>query len=580
MEFALTGQIRFDRVDTDETILDKAGAFGLRLTHATGQPQLEFVVVSSGVQKRVLSPQVVADSTWYRFSAGLQGGRVQLVVGSDAIVQRGDPSGPPDTVSTSLLIGSSLSGNLQQIEAYDLTSPSLAVFANGATTTDVTFDANGEADVPIFGTGALVDPNPSGGTGTPVDPFGRSATALTATGSPAPTDPVPNAAFIGPRGVVVRFVEAPNVVDPEDQTTAQVFWAETEPRLLMCGNGLATGEDERGIAIACDMTASLTPLNEPQAVRDLLFAAKNFVKGKQHFGDYFKAVGSLVVLAVKVVPVLATVVKGVEHAGVAAHDTAVAMKTAEKGIQALEDIARTGKTGVAEEGLMRIMAGEDLLVRVALVTLETSMKDGRQGWDRLERLGKIFGHEELVKTLAAMAKRVKPSSIEKLLEALDQLGLQAGETLSAGALEGLARFLQKVPKAPAEKVVNLWRVLGRELPATRRLEVFENTFEFVRQGDLANPVGWGTFLQKGLGSVSNSTRSQIGLNAAKGAYHVLEHLAVDLRWRRSARSQNAGRGTVHRYPLGFRIGSSSSRDEESRPRREVRIQSRSREGCQ
>jgi hypothetical protein len=475
-------------------------------------------------------------------------------VGDGDSVQLGEASGPADATASPLLIGSTLEGNLEQVEVYDLARTPLATFSNGVTTLSVTLDGQGTADVPILSTGALFDPGSSAPAGAMAVTAGAEPAASTSTNYE-----------LGPRGILVRFYEAPDPSGAQQQSAAGVFFSEAARRLGHCGEGLGTGEGQSGLAIACDLTASLIPvLSLPQAGRDLVVTATHFVKGKRSVGDYVKAGLALTIIVAHAIPVVATVVKGFDRAAVALKGTSAEAKLAEKALQATEELARTGTTGVGEEGLIRIINGENAAVRDALVALETGMTNGRQGWERLERLGQIFGHEHLVQTLYTISKTLRPETIERLIQALDRLGLKAGEKLSAEALEGVARFMERAPTNTVKHVVEFWEVIARA-PNANRLTTFQNAFEWIRQGEAAGmgvgplAASWEAFLRKGLGAVTNSN---VGLNAAKGAYHTLEYMATKLGFQSVRGLEIAERngerfidivadvgGTIHRFEM-------------------------------
>jgi len=148
-DFGISGHVRFDEVATDQAVFDKAGSFGLRLRVGGGQPRLEFYVRSGGLERKVTSAQVIAGGVWYPFAAQLKGQTLRLGVGESDLVQLGDEATRADASSAPLILGPTLTGNLDQVEIYDFTSAPFVTFANGQTEIEVTLDQDGGADLPV-----------------------------------------------------------------------------------------------------------------------------------------------------------------------------------------------------------------------------------------------------------------------------------------------------------------------------------------------------------------------------------------------------------------------------------------------
>ena len=76
------------------------------------------------------------------------------------------------TVVNDLVFGSTLTGDLDQLELYDFTRQPLAVFANGRKTIELTLDSQGEATTTIRTTGVFFSPA-EGSQAPPVVPVVR-----------------------------------------------------------------------------------------------------------------------------------------------------------------------------------------------------------------------------------------------------------------------------------------------------------------------------------------------------------------------------------------------------------------------
>jgi hypothetical protein len=318
--------------------------------------------------------------------------------------------------------------------------------------------------------------------------------------------------------VVIRVIDG---FDPAlAQTPTDVFFLETGARLQQCGEGLATGEGEGGLAIACDLTAGLVAfLTIPTALRDLAVVGTNFAEGKRTTGDYVKAAGAVVVIVASAIPVLRTVVRAISRASRTAAETST-MKAA---VAAIHEIAKTGSSDIPSERLIRLLADEPDLA-APFLDLAGKLRDPDLAFGRLRRLSELYGEDDVLRTVLELAPKVEPQTIEKFLDAATRIG----KPLSKPALEGMAFFIQRGPKNAGLRVAAYWKLLER-FPQ-KRDEVFSNTFTWIREAELngiAKIDGWDRFLQKGFGTVSDSN---IGLNAAAGAYQVLQHLAVDLKW--------------------------------------------------
>jgi hypothetical protein len=514
--FTVTGSVRFDRLDAPQILIEKAGAFALTLTVDGGAPQLELAVVSGGVRRVVRSTQALAAATWYHVAAGVDAGRLHVTLDEGAHVQRGDPSGPPDVLDSPLLIGSTLVGHLQHLDVYDLTAPLLATFEDGSTERSVTLDDEGRADVTILSTGALVEPVPA-----PVLAGLVASGALTATPAPPAAQAVPDAAFIGPRGVVVTVTEGFDAALA--QTPADVFFLETGARLRQCGDGLATGEGEGGLAMGCDLTAGLVAvLTIPLALRDMAVVSTHFAEGKPNVGDYITGTVSVVVIAATAIPVLRTIVRAIQRTRL----SKVELATIKSARAAVRDIARTGTSDIPAERIIRVLADEPALAETFLAFAK-ELRHPDLAFERLRRLSRLYGDDDIVRTVLELATKVKPQSIEMLLTTVDRIGVP----FTKPVLEGLAFFMERASTTAADRVAAYWKVFDRAPDPTKRFEVFTNTFTWIREAELNGAAtritNWNFFLQTSFKKVSDSPA---GLNAAAGAYQELQHLAKDLNW--------------------------------------------------
>jgi hypothetical protein len=520
-DFGINGHVRFDSVDIAQTVFEKAGSYGLRLNVAGGQPRLEFYVRSAGLDRQVLSQQVVSPGVWYPFAAHLRGQRLRLGVGDSDLVQLGDEAPTVDVADAPLIFGATLTGNLDQVEIYDFTTAPFVTFANSETEMDVTLDHAGEADLPVSVFASLAQ--------------GAMSATLN-----APGGTIDYNFSNGPRPVVIRRYEAPDPSQVQNESATWVFATEAADRIAACIGGIATGEAGGLLGAACDIVAGFNVfLTVPLAMRDLVVKTKHFIEGKRSKWDYVIAAGALVIIVASAIPVVRSVVKGLQRGEQALRNTSAAVKIAEKEAQLVEDIARTGASSVSKEGLIRILDSEDDVLRAALIGIETGVTDGAQTWDRLERLGKVFGHEELVQRLDGILNKFgrTPQTfarLETMIEALDRIGLAVGQKLSLETLEGIMHLMERAPSVGMRRIVSIWQTIPALAPAADQARVFQNVFEWIRAGEAAGMAklpGWSYFLQTGIGSVSRSHPGSVtAQNAIKGAYHSLEFLAKDLKF--------------------------------------------------
>lgn len=94
--------------------------------------------------------------------------------------------------------------------------------------------------------------------------------------------------------------------------------------------------------------------------------------------------------------------------------------------------------------------------------------------------------------------------------------------LSDDAIHGIVIFMRVAPNP--RRMANIWRDLRVAFPGnpTAQAEKLENLFKWIREGEAAG-VQLGDFLKKGPSTLTKVSTS--------GAYNVLEHLAMDLRWK-------------------------------------------------
>jgi hypothetical protein len=523
-DFGINAHVRFDSVETAQTVLEKAGSYGVRLRVDAGQPRIEFYVRTAGVERKVLSPQALSAGMWYSLAAHLRGGQLRLGIGDSDLIQLGDQAPSVDTTDAPLVLGETLAGNLDHVEIYDFTTTPFVTFASGATETDVTLDETGQIDLPVT---VFAAPHQGAMSGAAVNDVGESITYDFSN---------------GPRTVVIRRYEAPDPSAVEDESATLVFLADATERAMACVGGVATGEEGGLLGAACDLVAGFNPfLPVPLALRDLTVKTKHFIEGKRSKLDYVIAAGALVIIVASAIPVVRSVVKGLQRGEQALKGTSAAVKIAEKEAQLVEDIAKTGASSISNEGLIRILDGEDDVLRAALIGIETGARDGAQTWDRLERLGRIFGHEELIGRLDGILNKFGRTPevfarLEAMIEALDRMGLAIGQKLSLETLEGIMHLMERAPSVGVRRLVSIWQTIPALVPAADQARVFQNIFEWIRAAEAAGmarlPQGsWSYFLQVGLGAISRSNPgSTQAQNALKGAYHALEFLAQDLKF--------------------------------------------------
>jgi hypothetical protein len=242
------------------------------------------------------------------------------------------------------------------------------------------------------------------------------------------------------------------------------------------------------------------------------------------------------------IPVVRSAVKGLQRGEEALKGTSAGVKIAEKQLQLVEDFARAGSSSISNEGLIRILDGENDVLRAALIGIETGATNGAKTWDRLERLGKVFGHEELIQNLDGIVTKFgrTPQTfarLENMIEALDRIGLAVGQKLSLETLEGIMHLMQRAPKVDVRRVVAIWRTVGA-MPNVDQARAFQNAFEWIRAGEAAGMMqrplgGWDKFLRAGggLGGIPRGNPTgTLAINKFKAAYHTLEFLAKDLKF--------------------------------------------------
>jgi hypothetical protein len=286
-------------------------------------------------------------------------------------------------------------------------------------------------------------------------------------------------------------------------------------------------------------------LEVPLAVRDLVVSGKNVIKGRAGVLTYITGAIALVTIVAKRFPVLGPVLNRLVKAKELAPARWVEKKVADKALDAAVEAAE-GVTRTADEDLVRIVAGEaGQETKEAFDDVARNLDDlsGPPAWDTIEQLGKkcvtgaaagagvppCFVPASLVVTLSRLNKRFGRTLVLDMLRVLHDLKIPRG--LTDEALEGMAIFMHTVRntnKGPVGRVKNIWRDLthvrsGLTNPDDQ-VRLMNELFTWIKEGEatLGGLPGWNAFLLKGPGTLT--------VNGTAGAYHVLQYLAVDLKW--------------------------------------------------
>jgi hypothetical protein len=458
---------------------------------------------------------------------------LRLAVGNTPNVGLSEPIGPVDASEEPLVFGSSLVGNLDRLQLYDLTRPPLLVFPGNVTQFDVTLDAEGRGQTTISATGVWMTP----------EPFHGAAGAAAVS---------PDSVPVGQK-VPLRFHFALQPPTQENESVLHHLGVHTADSALACAEGIATGENDEVSGIACDISVSLiVPLEGALAVRDLTITAKNIIKSKATAANYVAGAAALITILPKRLPVVGPVLRRLSTAANAINvpwvQRKLAAKSLDAAVEATEGIVRT-----ADESLIKIAAGESgPAAKQDLLNLINGIDahKGEAAWETVEALARnciaspvaatgvapispavaavgdaCYVPEQLLNTVAGIASRQGPEAFHEVLHVLAQVHFP---TLSADALEGIAitmRRFRTPEKDGVSRIINMWESI-RDFAPGREQEVANNLFKWIKEAEAANIPGWGDFLAKGPGTLPTSTH---------GAYHVLEYLSRNLNWQGVAR---------------------------------------------
>jgi hypothetical protein len=299
--FGLNGWVRFNALTGPQTIIQKAGAYELKLIEEAGIAKVEFGVYSGGVRRRALSDTPLEVGEWYQFSAHVREGKVLLGFGANGAVVIGESTGGVDVSTADLALGSSLIGNLDEVAYYDLSLSPRLTFAGGGTTANVTLDGDGkgliEIETGLAGSSEFYTPR-AGAGGT-----------LQITQSEL---------RLNRSELLIVEPEDPDVIW-ERKRAALVVTIRPE-HFIQCADALASGEPSTVAGFGCEIGAGFIPgVQTTQSLRDVYYVAKNFTQGKRTLGDYvkgtFAVVGLTATAAAAAVPILGGIIGTFKKAG-------------------------------------------------------------------------------------------------------------------------------------------------------------------------------------------------------------------------------------------------------------------------
>lgn len=489
-DFGFNGFVRFASLGDGQKILEKEGSYGFQLAENGGAFKLEFFVISGGVRKTVLSSQALAAATWYHFSAHLKSSRLTLSVGESAIVDTADFADSIDITPNPLTIGSSLRGDLDQVEFYDFTRSPLVAFSNGQTSIQLTLDAQGEAETTVAATGILADAA-SGGQPPPAVPVWRSSSAS----------------------------------DPRNESYSGWLVVHTDASFRNCTDAIVTGENATGQGIGCDISAGLIPwVAIGQAFRDVIRQSSNYVEGKQV--HYASGAFGVLILAANRIPILRVVRTGLLRGRATFKGLYIETHLA---AEALRLTKQASQTGVAKlEGIAEVAgrAGGD----AALDGLQVIAKgiQSAKTLSAVESLGQKYGANGLDRVLTLLGRvatdhALDGRNIARLIRYLDTIPFG---TLTDDAVEGMAIFMTRVigprPFQGLTRVPNIIEDIVTLAPPQKQTQVANELFSWIKQGEKAfagkgTEAAWEVFLRKGPGTLPGVSTS--------GNYHVLDYMA-------------------------------------------------------
>jgi hypothetical protein len=523
--FGISTFVRLDQAAA-QTIVSKQGAYELRTVLVNGEPRVEFSVMNTGVRRSVVSSDALPIGEWSHVSVRLDNGYLLVHLGEEGIVNSGDAAGLPDVNTAPTVIGRGFTGHLDEVAFFDFTKQPYALFSNGLPRATVTLDANGEAVLPFFSTGAFQ---------------GVSAAALERYGQNFVRIEVP------PLSADDWFMYWMNL----DQAMKQLFQIHVAPHLVQCTAGIIDGESGGNVGMACDMMLNLVGFFPPAGLavdlgtgaRDVVVGVNHLIEGKDTFANIVKSsLGAVTVMAASKGPAgrwarlmksahrllggaqvvdrfmmretLVTIAKGLNNEA----------PTFPRLLEALGD--ETGRvTRVAQDALVDILAKSEDLVETARA---------------LERLGGAADYEKLVGTITGAMKQIEASSElrgtiasglgARIVAQLDEVATTSTVTgaatrLSADAMYGTAVFLARGMRSgwKPTRLSRTWSDLGR-LNREKQFQAFEDMMKWVAEGERKGIKGWNEFLGSGPG------RGGFGPQSTQGAYFVLEYLSRKMKW--------------------------------------------------
>jgi hypothetical protein len=539
-QFGLNLWVKFDSLQAGQQLVAQDGAYALELVDDAGQPKLAWRVRSGGTWHEVRSHVSLTTDVWYQAAAHLKDGHLALTVGDDNLVDLGATVTSVDGSFAPVIFGGNLTGNLDDIAAYDFSQAPQLVFDDGSTEFDVVLDGGGEAQVRLSASTTL---GVQGRAGERPDVRGMFAQRL---------------------GIVpVRIFRTPEPNQPRSEEFGPFDWLKRVfgKEVKDCLEGIAAGEIEEFAAVGCDIFASFLPgVGVYQDFRDGFIVARNFTQGKRSISGYIQATFAIVGIATVAVPGVRALRRAFEAAQPAVRGAAAEARLARQLLKKAQRVIEQGGTETPDL-FVRALAGDlaDPDATSAVVRLlgacgalhvaaaaagpcKTLPLKAQQYVDEIA--ARLYpdaaSQAAFLKGLGAAADRAGADAVAMALRGLRRTPKM---NLAPEAIEGLAIFVREAPNTffpvfkSRNRVWKIWDELANPafegLTEARANEVANQLFRMIRDGDekvrlaILNATdlstkrnlerGWHNFLAWGPG-VSRHRRS------TGGFYHSIENL--------------------------------------------------------